>query len=113
MIRRRTFRRSSKYGAKRTEVDGITFHSAKEAKRWGELRLLEQDGQIRNLNRQVTFELHGVNGLVVCKYVVDFTYIEDLEFVAEDTKGFRTADYKIKRKLFVSEYGKQWEHRES
>jgi hypothetical protein len=47
----------SKYKAKKTVVDGITFDSQKEAQRWCELRLLEKAGVIKNLQRQVPFEI--------------------------------------------------------
>lgn len=41
--------KKSKYGAVKTEVDGIMFDSKREASRYQELRLLEQAGEIANL----------------------------------------------------------------
>ena len=35
------------------------------------------------------------------KYKADFFYTKDGELVVEDTKGFRTPDYIIKRKLML------------
>jgi hypothetical protein len=90
----------SKYGNRRTEVDGITFASAKEAKRYGELKLLERAGQITSLTLQPRFPLK-VAGKLVTTYVADFSYLErDGRVVVEDAKGFKTDVYKIKAKLF-------------
>lgn len=47
----------SKYGARKTVVDGITFDSKREAERYSELKLLERAGKIEGLRRQVSFEL--------------------------------------------------------
>lgn len=103
----------SKYGAKKVTVNGITFDSKKEAKRYGELVLLERAGKITDLQRQVKFELipsQRIDGKVVeraCTYVADFVYIEDGKKVVEDTKGFKTKDYIIKRKLMLWVHGIQ------
>lgn len=98
----------SKYRNKITEVDGIKFHSKKEAKRWGELRMLVKAGEIRGLRRQVKFDLE-VNGMKVCSYVADFLYKEVYpsesgspcysEDIIEDCKGFKTPEYNLKKKL--------------
>ena len=101
----------SKYGAKKVTVNGVTFDSKKEAKRYGELVLLERAGKISNLEKQVKFELipsQRIDGKVVeraCQYVADFVYTENGKKVVEDTKGFKTKDYIIKRKLMLSVYG--------
>ena len=47
----------SKYHSKKITIDGMTFDSQKEYKRWCELRLLEKAGEITNLQRQVPFEV--------------------------------------------------------
>ncbi len=110
----------SKYGANKTVIDGIEFDSKKEAKRWTELKLLERAGVIRDLDRQVKFVLIpaqreadtiGARGAIrkgkiierECAYVADFVYtdVETGETVVEDTKGFKTKDYIIKRKLML------------
>lgn len=110
----------SKYGANKTVIDGIEFDSKREAKRWTELKLLERAGVIRDLDRQVKFVLIpaqreadtiGARGAIrkgkiierECAYVADFVYIdtETGETVVEDTKGFKTKDYIIKRKLML------------
>lgn len=94
----------NKYHAKKITVDGMTFDSRKEYKRWVELLLLEKAGVIEGLQRQVTFQLlpsqkgDGRTERPV-KYVADFTYLENGQMVVEDTKGMKTKEYIIKRKL--------------
>ena len=113
----------SKYKSKKTEVGGIVFDSRKEAKRYKELVALEAAGAISDLERQVEFELipaahepdvigpkGGVKrGKLIerkCSYFADFVYIDqDGNKVVEDTKGMRTADYIIKRKLMLAVHG--------
>lgn len=106
----------NKYHNTETVVDGIKFQSKKEAQRWSYLRLLEKAGKIGDLNRQVPFTLipsqrePGKKGKVIeraVNYFADFTYIdaESGELVVEDTKGVRTADYNIKRKLMLYVHG--------
>lgn len=101
----------SKYGAKKATVNGVTFDSKKEAKRYGELVLLERAGKISGLEMQVKFELipsQRIDGKVVeraCQYVADFVYMENGTKVVEDTKGFKTKDYIVKRKLMLHKYG--------
>jgi hypothetical protein len=100
-----------KYHSKKTEVDGIKFDSKKEAERYYELRLLEIAGAISDLKMQVKFELipsQRINGKSVerpCTYVADFVYKENGKTIVEDTKGFRTKDYIIKRKLMLWVHG--------
>ncbi len=95
---------ASKYHAHKVTVDGITFDSKKEAQRWSELKLMESAGIITDLQRQVTFVLlpsqkDGGRTERPVKYVADFTYQENGKTVVEDTKGMKTKDYIIKRKL--------------
>lgn len=96
----------SKYHAKKTVVDGIEFDSAKEAKRYTRLRALEDAGKIQHLRLQVPFELvpsfecDGVKYRGM-KYVADFVYVRDGKQIVEDCKGFKTAEYKLKKKLMA------------
>lgn len=98
--------RGNKYHAKKTVVDGIEFDSAKEAKRYTKLRALEDAGKIQGLRLQVPFELlpsfecDGVKYRGM-KYVADFVYYRDGKVVVEDCKGFKTAEYKMKKKLMA------------
>ena len=118
----------SKYGAKRTIVDGITFDSKFEARCYSLLRLLERAGEIRALKLQPRFDI-VVNGVKVCTYVADFEFEEQVghghwnhrctpdaapiyqppipqwERVVADAKGVRTKDYRIKAKLMKALYG--------
>lgn len=98
----------SKYRSKKITRDGQTFDSVKEYKRFCELSLLENAGAITDLQRQVKFTLipsQRYDGKVVerpCTYVADFVYTEkDGTRVVEDTKGFRTKDYILKRKMML------------
>lgn len=113
----------NKYYSRKVTIDGIEFDSQKEARRFCELRLLERAGQIQNLQRQVKFILIPAQyepdtigkrggkkrGKLIereCAYVADFVYFPNGEkMVVEDTKGFRTKDYIIKRKLMLYQHG--------
>lgn len=100
----------SKYKAQKTTVDGIEFDSKKEAKRYIELRYLEKIGQICNLQRQVPFLLQ--EGFINNKgkkireinYIADFVYEQFDTKIVEDTKGFRTPEYLLKKKMFMYKY---------
>jgi predicted peptidase len=103
--------------------DGIVHDSRKEAVRWEELKLLEKAGAITDLKRQMEFLLIPpqyeeittgkrkkktkrklVERSVV--YIADFVYHDETgDIVVEDTKGFKTRDYIIKRKLMRYVYG--------
>ena len=97
----------NKYHSRKITRNGITFDSLKEYRRFCELSLLEKAGAITELKRQVKYELipsQKINGKVVeraCAYVADFVYKQNGQTVVEDTKGFRTKDYIIKRKLML------------
>lgn len=102
--------RPSKYHAKKTTVDGITFDSRKEADRYLTLKAMEEEGLIRDLRRQVRYELvpafdvDGRHYRPVC-YIADFVYREDGREVVEDVKGMVTDVYRLKSKLFARRYG--------
>ena len=112
----------SKYHSKKVTYNGMTFDSKKECKRYKELALLEKVGQIENLRCQVKFELlpsyienyprysektgkrlkDGTRTIEkAVNYIADFVYIENGQQVVEDTKGMRTPEYVIKRKLML------------
>ena len=100
----------SKYRNKRTVVDGITFDSKAEARRYGELKLMERHGLIHNLKchpRYVLLEPFTVKGIRYrgVTYEADFSYTENGVEVVEDCKGFRTAVFRLKEKLFMDRYG--------
>ena len=96
-----------KYKNKKTIVDDIQFDSKLEAKRYNELKLLEKSGKIKELKLQPSFELipsFKKNGKTFRKaiYKADFSYIdtETGETIIEDTKGYVTELYKLKKKIF-------------
>jgi len=101
----------SKYGANKTSIDGIKFDSQKEANRYLDLLVLEKAGLIQDLHRQVRFELqpsYKKNGKTIrpIYYVADFVYYDTFkgQKIVEDTKGYRTEIYKLKKKLFEYKY---------
>ena len=99
----------SKYRNRKTVVDGIAFDSAKEAKRWCELLLLERAGEIRNLRRQTKYRL-DVNGKFIGHYKDDFSYDKDDKRlvicwrIVEDvkSKATRTPVYRLKKRLMLA-----------
>ena len=117
----------SKYKAVKTTIDGITFDSKREAKRYTELKLLEKSGMITHLELQPTYQI-TVNGVNICKYKADFRYFtvrqENREQytnskgewivptktgqkegqIVEDVKGFKTPIYRLKKKLVEACY---------
>ena len=123
--------KGNKLHTKKITVDGETFASEKEFKRWQELLLLQKAGEISDLQKQVKFvlipgffeyhprysektgkRLKDKKGCVEKEsaYVSDFVYTDrDGHVVVEDTKGCRKgATYKlfvIKRKLMLEKYG--------
>lgn len=116
-----------KYHNNKIIVGGIKFDSKKEAKRYQELKTFERAGIIKNLQRQVKYVLIPAQyepsnevytkgkdkgktkkGKLLereCAYYADFVYTENGETVVEDTKGMRTSDYIIKRKLMLYVHG--------
>lgn len=99
-----------KYNNRKVEIDGIKFDSKREARRYQELKLLERNGNISALELQPRFELlskyrNGAGKAIrKMEYVADFKYIQDGQVIIEDTKGFKTKDYLLKKKLFEKKY---------
>jgi len=94
----------NKYGAKRTIVDGIVFDSKREAARYVALRTLLRAGKISGLQLQPKYDL-TVNGVKLGKYIADFMYVENGSVIVEDSKGFKTPVYRLKKKLLKALYG--------
>ncbi|MDA7663848.1 DUF1064 domain-containing protein [bacterium] len=119
----------SKYGATRLTVDGETFDSKGEHKRYADLLIKQRLGEIRNLQRQPKFPLaidgkpilirseRYKNGRQVV-YTADFQYDEQLppagnwdidppwHVVIEDFKGYDTTESRLRRAVFEAQYGK-------
>lgn len=94
----------SKYRAVKQTVDGHCFDSKREAKRYGELKLLERAKEISGLTIQPKYKI-AINGIPCFEYRADFLYHENGALVVEDAKGFRTEVYKIKKKCVEAAYG--------
>lgn len=96
-----------KYKSHITEVEGIRFHSKKEASRYLVLANLEKEGKIKGLKLQPKFTLipkskHGRE----IRYIADFEYyLDDGTYVVEDVKGFRTDVYRLKKRLLAEKTG--------
>lgn len=127
MVTMKRYRKQNKYFNKKITVNGETFDSEKEYKRFRELSLLEKAGAITDLQRQVefvliptqyeTFERYGKRGQRLkdgkrciekeCTYYADFVYYENGKKVVEDTKckATKTETYKIKKKLMLYVHG--------
>jgi hypothetical protein len=106
----------SKYGNKKVVVDGIAFHSRKEANRYCELKLLERAKEINDLQLQVKFEINPKfvteEGVTFNKrvYVADFVYYDRKlkGKVIEDTKGYSTQEFKRKWRQMQERYRKEY-----
>lgn len=101
----------SKYGNKEKIIDNIVFQSNLEAKRYRQLSLLEKAKEIKDLKLQVKFELQPKfikNGKTIqaINYIADFVYYDNKlnKTIVEDTKGFKTDTFKIKKKMFEYKY---------
>jgi hypothetical protein len=99
----------NKYNARKTVIDGIKFDSKKEAARYCELKILLQAGEITDLELQPVFILQDAftkNGKKyrAIKYIADFRYKDYGKIVVEDSKGFRTPVYLLKKKMFEYKY---------
>lgn len=102
--------RRSKYGSSKTELDGITFDSRREANRYAELKMMERGKAISGLQLQPVFELQeafvdnkGKKRRAIT-YKADFLYIEDGKTIVEDVKGMQTDVFKLKMKMFLKQY---------
>ena len=79
-------------------IDGISFDSKKEAKRYRVLLGMQQVGIISGLRLQVRFKIK-VNNQLICTYVADFVYVHKNKLIVEDVKGLKTSIYKLKKRL--------------
>lgn len=103
--------KANKYGNKKVTFDGIEFDSKKEARRYAELKMLQKAGMIKDLELQKKYELipsQYINKRCVERevaYKADFVYKQNGETIVEDTKGMKTKEYIIKRKLMLYVHG--------
>ena len=121
---RRFFKNKPKYKNRKVNIDGDVFDSMKEYWRYIELKHMQADGKITDLQRQVKYILIpaqrepdkiGKRGGVKkgkllereVAYYADFVYrlADTGTLIVEDTKGMRTTEYIIKRKLLLYMHG--------
>ncbi|MFV5592799.1 DUF1064 domain-containing protein [Acinetobacter junii] len=100
----------NKFNAQKIELDGMTFDSKKEHKRYIELKAMQQRGEIFGLEHHTKFELATKTKLEgekrakpALRYFADFTYyISTGEYIVEDVKSAETrklASYRNKKHL--------------
>jgi len=100
-------KRLHKYGAKKTECkQGHVHHSRKEAGRCDVLTLCQKANEISGLKQQPSFCLqegftHAGKCIRMITYRADFEYTELGKRIVEETKGYKTYEYQIKRKIFL------------
>lgn len=96
-----------KYGAKRTEYNGVMYDSKMESRYAHYLDMLLKAKEIKGWQRQIAIPLI-VNGEKICTIRVDFE-VECLDGSKEfrEVKGAETRDFKIKWKLLKATYGKE------
>lgn len=96
----------TKYNNKRINTEDGWFDSQREWRRWQELKLMQKGGLIRDLQRQVDFEIiPKIGPLRRIVYRADFVYTKDGRRVVEDTKGFRDRVYRLKARLMLQVHG--------
>ena len=98
----------NKYNAHKSEYNGMKFDSAFELDCWRHLKELESEGKIKDLNRQIKFELLPANSVYrALTYVADFTFNVNDRYIVADAKGLVLPEFKIKQKIFFDKYGNQ------
>ena len=80
-----------------------------EAERWGELSAMQRAGVVKDLERQIRYNLI-INDQKICAYIADFRYklIDENGFekeIVEDAKGVETAEFKLKKKMMKAILG--------
>jgi hypothetical protein len=88
----------NKYGAKRQCLDGYTFDSQMEARRYAQLKILVHAGAIQNLEIHPRYPI-AINGKKICAVILDFQYTQAGKLIVEDVKGRDTPLSRLKRKL--------------
>jgi hypothetical protein len=103
-------KKANKYNNKKTVVNGIKFDSKMEGDYYLHLVELAEEGKIASFSLQPEYVLQegfkkrGLNFLPI-KYKADFeVHLQDGDYYTVDIKGFETADFKIKKKMFEKRY---------
>ena len=92
--------RKNKYNNKRITIDNITFDSIAEARRYGQLAMLQRAGLISKLTPHPEYKIK-LNDVEICKVILDFSYRDEKSglMVIEDVKGEDKPMSRLKRKL--------------
>lgn len=95
---------NNKYKAKKQTYDGYSYHSKKEANYAVELDWRKKVKDIKDWRRQEKIRL-DIDGKHICNYYIDFV-IEHNDGTEEyvEVKGFPTALWKLKWKMFEAIY---------
>jgi hypothetical protein len=98
-------RRIGKFNSRGALYKGRLYHSQKERNYAILLDGLIQAGEVKEVERQVTFRLCGPDGKLVCKYIADFVVtLEGGKRQVHEVKGYPSKEWPIKKKLFESNY---------
>jgi hypothetical protein len=96
-------RRRGKYNARQVRMMGLKFASRAEAARYLVLADMAKRGEIRSLTLQQVYDLPAN-----ITYRADFSYLARTDAgwvnVVEDVKGFETASFRLKKRLFEDRY---------
>lgn len=108
-------RKKQKFGNKKVVLEGATFDSVKEARRYRELKILERAGEIKELQTQYAFVLaesvrfsNEPRKKPAVKYVADFVYRVGDKLIVEDVKSAATRKekyFRLKKHLMMSVHG--------
>ena len=105
----------NKFNAQKVELDGMTFDSKKEYRRYIELKAMQQRGEITKLEHHTKFELAPKTKLKgekrakpAVRYFADFTYYIVEQYIVEDVKSVATRklpSYRTKKHLMKTVHG--------
>lgn len=106
-------KKGNKFGAMKTTVDGIVFHSKREAEYYGQLKMMKRAGKISSFERQISFPLYAMWGgntpdesRKIGNHIVDFVVVDIMSGQKEvhEVKGMETDVWKLKKKIFEANY---------
>lgn len=99
--------KKSKYGNRKTVLDGLTFDSKAEANYYANLKIREKAGEVSGVELQRPFPLLGPTGTLMATYKADFAFWDHTEdrFRVIDVKGFVTKEFRLKRKMMKALLG--------
>jgi hypothetical protein len=95
----------NKYNNKITYIDNIKFHSKLEASHYQQLKKLQKQGQIKELELQPSYKII-INNIKICKVILDFKFYDNEKdkYRYVDSKGVYTAISRLKHKLLQASH---------